>query len=150
MAVADPWLAPGRTPARPRAPMVSPSESSRMDLPAPVSPVSTFSPGANSSAALSIRTMSRTVRAASIGDSLENLRESFADPGAFVFYRFHMVALQEIISVPVPLAARIVGAQNGGRRLGFVVDAERVIGLGQALQRLGDLRGALVLEHHPL
>ena len=51
--------------ARPRPPTARPSESSRMDLPAPVSPVSTFRPGANSSAACSIRTMSRMVSAAS-------------------------------------------------------------------------------------
>ena len=73
-AVALPCAAPARTEARPRPPTARPSESSRMDLPAPVSPVSTFRPGANSSAACSIRTMSRMV-------SVEST--SVLRPGAF-------------------------------------------------------------------
>ncbi len=55
-AVADPLRLhrAGRTAARPppRPPAARPSASRRMDLPAPVSPVSTLRPGANSSAAL--------------------------------------------------------------------------------------------------
>src|SRR5580658_6786972 len=129
MAVALPCAAPGRTVARPRLPTASPSESSRMDFPAPVSPVRTLRPGANSSAACSISTMSRTVRAASIYENpnLENPVESLADPGAFVFLGTKVAALQYVIGVRVPLAAGIIGAQHGGGGLGFAVQAERVI-----------------------
>jgi len=60
----DSWLTlaaacPERTsPTSDRAPSASPSESSRIDLPAPVSPVSTPRPGSNSSSSRSISTTS--------------------------------------------------------------------------------------------
>ncbi len=46
--------------------VASESASRRIDLPAPVSPVSTVSPATNSRSSLSMRTMSRIERAASI------------------------------------------------------------------------------------
>src|ERR1700722_17863161 len=117
-----------------------------MDLPAPVSPVSTLRPGAKSSVTSSIRTRSRTLSVASIA-SLERALKRPGDPGTLVFRRLHIVGHQEIVRIFVPRTARIVRAQNGGGRLRLVVDAERVIGLRQALQRLGDLRGSLIALH---
>src|SRR5579885_1158197 len=131
MAVAEPRAAPGRTPARPplRAPAASPSASSKMDLPAPVSPVRTFRPGANSSAACSIRTMSRMVSAASTGlDSSEDAADSLTDPGALVFLRLQVAPLQNVIGVLVPARAGIIAPQHGGRGLGFPVQPQAVIG----------------------
>ncbi len=59
--------APSRTsPASARLPSASPSASSRIDFPAPVSPVSTQSPGRNARSSRSIRTMSRMVSPSSI------------------------------------------------------------------------------------
>jgi hypothetical protein len=66
-AVTWPWAAPWRTSeASPRAPSASDSASSRIDLPAPVSPVSTDSPAEKSISSLSMRTMSRMDRWASM------------------------------------------------------------------------------------
>ena len=62
-----PCAAPWRTSeASPRAPSASDSASSRMDLPAPVSPVSTERPGEKSMSSRSIRTISRIDRLDSI------------------------------------------------------------------------------------
>ena len=62
-----PWAAPWRTSeASPRAPSASERASSRMDFPAPVSPVRTERPGAKSMSSRSIRTISRIDRRASI------------------------------------------------------------------------------------
>jgi hypothetical protein len=52
--------------ASPRPPSASAKASSRMDLPAPVSPVSTARPTENSISSRSIRTMSRIDRRASM------------------------------------------------------------------------------------
>src|SRR2546421_12473518 len=98
-----------------------------MDLPAPVSPVSTFMPGANSSAACSIKTMSRMVSAASTPaclPNLENLMESLTDPGASVFHWFQVAALEDVVGVLVPARTRIVPSQHGGGGLGFAVQAQ--------------------------
>src|SRR5882724_8993783 len=66
-AVTWPWSAPWRTrPASPRPPSASAKASSRMDLPAPVSPVSTARPRENSISSRSISTMSRIDRRASM------------------------------------------------------------------------------------
>src|SRR6476469_983531 len=67
LAVTWPCLAPRRTnEASPRPPMARVKASSRIDFPAPVSPVSTQSPGPNSRSSLSIRTMSRIDKADSM------------------------------------------------------------------------------------
>ena len=69
-AVTSPCAAPARTSsARPRQPRTKPRQSSRIDLPAPVSPVSTFSPGAKSSDSRSISSMSRMSIARSMSDA---------------------------------------------------------------------------------
>src|SRR5580704_17093029 len=130
MAVADPCAAPGRTPARPRPPTAKPSESSRMDLPAPVSPVRTLRPGANSSAACSIRTMSRTVSAASkAGPESKHLMESFIYPRLLVSLGQEIAPFQDVIGILVPDGAGIIGAQHGGGGLRLAVQPEGIIGL---------------------
>src|SRR5579864_4672061 len=144
-AVAEPWAAPGRTDARPRPPAANPKASRRIDLPAPVSPVRTFRPGANSSAAASIKTMSRTVSAASIDRPFESLAQDSGYPRALVNLRLQMMPLQELVGVLVPGAAGIIVAQHGGRGFRFAVDTQRIVGLGQTLQGFGDLRGLLIL-----
>ena len=66
-AVTCPCSAPWRTrAASPRAPSASAKASSRMDLPAPVSPVSTDRPDAKSISSRSMRTMSRMESRASM------------------------------------------------------------------------------------
>src|SRR5690348_15125443 len=147
-AVAEPCAAPGRTEARPRPPAANPKASSRIDLPAPVSPVRTFKPDANSSAAASIKTMSRTVSAASIDRSFESLAQDSGYPRALVNLGLQVTALQEFVGVLVPGAAGIVVAEHGGGGFRFVVYAQRIIGFGQALEGFGDLRGLLILLHH--
>ena len=76
--------------------------------------------------------------------------ESLADPGAFVFPGRQITALQDVIGIHIPLAAGIVGAQHRSGGLRLAVQAQRIISLGQPLQRFGDLgRGLIVLHHHP-
>src|SRR5258708_17368046 len=154
-AVAEPWFAPARTAARPLEPVgpptASPSESSKMDLPAPVSPVSTFRPGANSSSACSISTMSRIVSAAStlrLFESLEHFVESLTDPGTLVFLGLQIAALENVKGVAIPARAGIVVPQHGGGRLRLAVQAQAVIGFADALQGFGDLGRGLVLVDH--
>src|SRR5262249_41501499 len=55
--------------ASPRAPSARPSASSRIDLPAPVSPVSAEKPGSSARSSWSIRTTSRIERRASMAGS---------------------------------------------------------------------------------
>ena len=74
-AVTCPCSAPWRTSAAsPRAPSASAKASSRIDLPAPVSPVSTARPSAKSMSSRSIRTMSRI-------ESRVSMTVPFHDPG---------------------------------------------------------------------
>src|SRR5690606_18034511 len=167
----------------PRAPSASDSASRRMDLPAPVSPVSTERPGAKSMSSRSIRTISRIDRRDSIqaraffetgfqsrdharwgmtfsgtgyhlsgscsrsGVAAEEL-SGLGQPRARILARLEPAGLQQRVGILVPLAVRIVGAEHGGRRLGFRGDAHGVIGLGQARQRLFDMAGVgVVLDH---
>ena len=57
---------------------------------------------------------------------------------------------EQPIGILVPLAARVVVAEHGGGRLGFGLDAERIVGLGQAVEGLGRLRRRLVVHDHRL
>src|SRR5262245_27052539 len=106
-----------------------------MDLPAPVSPVSTFKPAAKFSSAFSMRTTSRTVSEASMGRRSEDGTERPADPGFLVFRRSGVLRGEQRISVAIPTGARIVVAKHGGRGLRFLDNAERKIGLGQPFER---------------
>src|SRR5690606_9840286 len=65
--------------ARPRQPSTKPRASRRMDLPAPVSPVSTFRPGRNDSSSRSMMSMSRISSPRSIP---ETPRGAGSEPGA--------------------------------------------------------------------
>ena len=56
------------------------------------------------------------------------------EPGFFSGFRFF--AFQQVVADLIPGAARVVVAEHGGGRLGLVVDAQRQIAFGQALERL--------------
>jgi hypothetical protein len=51
------------------------------------------------------------------------------------------VALQQLVGIGIPLAVRIVVAENGGSRLRFLDDTHRVIGFDQTRERFFDLVG---------
>src|SRR5258705_5252803 len=155
-AVTCPCSAPWRTrPESPRPPSASAKASSRMDLPAPVSPVSTARPRENSISSRSIRTMSRIDRRASmrskfltatyIGQGTEtHLLEGPGNIGTLVLARLETAGLYKIIGVLVPLAVRKVVAKHGRRRLCLADDADRHIGLGEAVERFLDVARGLI------
>src|SRR5690606_595875 len=131
-AVTCPCTAPWRTSeASPRAPRASDNASSRIDLPAPVSPVRTDSPGAKSISRRSIRTISRIESLDSIGDAIARrcqpapcARSGSNDelaglgyPGPLVLSRLQSLALQELVGCLVPPGNGIVVAEHGGRRV---------------------------------
>src|SRR6202165_271792 len=153
-AVTWPCSAPCRTrPASPRPPSASANASSRMDLPAPVSPVSTASPRENSISSRSIRTMSRIERRASMeGKTLTETQflEGFGDVGARVLARLDSARLYKIIGVFVPGAIRKIVPEHGGGGLRLADDADRHIGLGEPGQRFLDMARGLVLGDHGL
>src|SRR5262249_8447385 len=128
--------------------------SSRMDFPAPVSPVRAASPEEKSMSSLSIRTISRTDRRTSMkhrrslrhdGYELLEAFHCLAQPRALVFARLEAVGLQQIIGVLVPGTVREVVPEHGRRRLGLAGDAEGEIGLRQPLQGFLDLPRRLVM-----
>src|SRR3954447_18939024 len=153
-AVTWPCSTPCRTrPASPRPPSASAKASSRMDLPAPVSPVSTARPRENSISSRSIRTMSRIDRRASMrNDFLAETQflEGFGDIGALILARLETAGLYKIVSVLVPAAVRKVVPKYRGRGLRLADDPDRHIGLGQPGQRFLDMAGGLVLGDHGL
>src|SRR4029078_4647486 len=152
LAVTWPCGAPRRTSAAsPRPPMARENASSKIDLPAPVSPVSAERPGPNSRSSLSIRTMSRIDSAASMADGSGRLAVAspgLGDPRPLVLLRLCAVLLQKTVGVVVPFAVREVVAKHGGRSFGLVDDAQRHIGLGQTHQGFFHLLGGLVVAHH--
>src|SRR6202163_2103458 len=124
-----------------------------MDLPAPVSPVSTASPRENSISSRSIRTMSRIERRASMrGQFLAETQflEGPGNIGTLVLARLETAGLYKIISVLVPAAVRKIVPQHGGGGLCLADDADRHIGLGQPSQRFLDMPRGLVLGDHGL
>src|ERR1700761_229118 len=153
-AVTCPCSTPWRTkPASPRPPRASANASSKIDLPAPVSPVSTARPRENSISRRSIRTMSRIDRRASmpeqfLADFDAHFFEGPADPGPLILARLETAGLYNIISVLVPAAVGEIVPEHGGGSLRFADDANRHVSLGEPLQRLLDLPGGLVLRHH--
>src|SRR5688572_15300111 len=99
-----------------------------MDLPAPVSPVSTARPRAKSISSRSISTMSRIERRASMkGATLAetHFAECPAHPGTPVLARFESLGFYKIIGVLVPGALRKVVAKQRGRGLCLADDADR-------------------------
>src|SRR6201999_3028452 len=153
-AVTCPCAAPWRTrPASPRPPSASAKASSRIDLPAPVSPVSTARPRENSISSHSIRTMSRIDRRASMRRQFlaeAPLLEGPADPGSLILARLETARLYKIIGVLVPAAVRKIMPEHGGGGLRLADNADRHIGLGEPLQRFLDMPRGLILGHHGL
>src|SRR5262245_37190473 len=113
-----------------------------MDLPAPVSPVNTASPEANSISSRSIRTMSRIDRRASMESNFlleAHLLEGPADPGSLILAGLDTAGFYKIIGVLVPAAVRKIVSEHGGGGLGLADDADRHIGLGEPEERLLDV-----------
>src|SRR6187551_1526921 len=154
VAVTWPCSTPWRTrPASPRPPSASAKASSRMDLPAPVSPVSTARPRENSISSRSIRTMSRIDRRASMRDRFLAETQFLEGPGnigTLILARLETAGLYKIVGVLVPAAVRKIVSEHGRRGLRLADDADRQIGLGEAVQRLLDMTRGLVAGHHGL
>src|ERR1700730_4992123 len=153
-AVTWPCSTPWRTRlASPRPPSASAKASSRIDLPAPVSPVSTARPRENSISSRSIRTMSRIERRASMGDYFlteTQFSEGPGDIGPLILARLETAGLYKIIGVLVPAAVGKIMPEHGGGGLRLADDTDLHIGLGQPRQRFFDMPGGLVLGHHGL
>src|SRR4030088_2204209 len=157
-AVTCPCSTPWRTrPASPRPPSASANASSRMDLPAPVSPVSTARPRENSISSRSIRTMSRIDRRASMPRKFlveflaeTNLLEGPGNVGTLILARLETTRLYKIIGVLVPAAVRKIVAKHGRGGLRLAADADRHIGLGEPGQCFLDMPRGLVAGDHGL
>ena len=83
-------------------------------------------------------------------DELRHDLPGLGDPRLAVLRRRQAVGLQQRVGVLVPARLREVVPENGDRRLRLVLDAERHVALGQAHQRLFDVRRRLVFRHHRL
>ena len=118
------------SPLSARAPSARPSASSNIDFPAPVSPVRTPSPPANSRSSASISTTSRIESPVSMA------------------LRGGRVLLHQVIGTGIPFAARIVGAQHGRCLLCLFRHAHRKIAFGQAIQSLWCVRGRVIFLDH--
>src|SRR5580698_9969104 len=153
-AVTCPCSTPCRTrPASPRPPSASAKASSRMDFPAPVSPVSTARPRENSISSRSIRTMSRIERRASMRDCFlaeSQFLEGSGDVGTLVLARLETAGLYKIIGVLVPGTVGKIVPEHGGRGLRLADDSNRHIGFGEPRQRLLDMPRGLILGDHGL
>src|SRR5271169_4154324 len=153
-AVTWPCSAPCRTrPASPRPPSASANASRRMDLPAPVSPVSTASPRENSISSRSIRTMSRIERRASMRRLFlaeTQFLEGLGNIGALILARLETAGPYKIIGVLVPGAVGKIMSEHGGSRLRLADDSDRHIGFRQPRQRFLDMPRGLVLGDHGL
>src|ERR1700710_150824 len=124
-----------------------------MDLPAPVSPVSTARPRENSISSRSIRTMARIDRRASMREKLLTetyLLEGPGNVGTLILARLETTRLYKIIGVLVPAAVRKIVAKHGRGGLRLADDADRHIGLGEPGQRFLDMPRGLVAGDHGL
>src|SRR3979490_3282547 len=153
-AVTCPCSTRGRTRPESRGqPSASANASRRMDLPAPVSPVSTARPRENSISSRSIRTMSRIERRASMRDQFlaeTQFLEGPGDIGTLILARFETAGLYKIIGVLVPAAVGKIVPEHGSSGLRLADDADRHIGLGKPRQRFLDMPRGLILGHHGL
>src|SRR3954447_11834215 len=127
-----------------------------MDLPAPVSPVSTARPRVNSISSRSIRTMSRIDRRASMRDRFlmvrfgptllpgaslsratggtlaeSQLLERLGDVGALVLARLKAARFHKAVGVLVPFTVGKVVSEHGSGGLRLADDADRHIRFGQ-------------------
>src|SRR3954447_23179044 len=153
-AVTWPCSRPWRTrPASPRPPSASAKASRRIDLPAPVSPVSTARPRENSISSRSIRTMSRIDRRASMRSEFlaeAQFLESPGNIGPLILARLETTGLYKIIRVLVPAAVGKVVPKHGRRRFRLSDDPDRHIRFGQPGQRFLDVPRGLILRDHGL
>src|ERR1700694_18976 len=153
-AVTCPCSTPWRTrPESPRPPSASANASRRMDLPAPVSPVSTARPPENSISSRSIRTMSRIDRRASMRDQFLAETQFLEGPrniGPLILARLETAGLYKIIGVLVPAAVGKIMSEHGRSGLCLADDADRHIGLGEPGQRFLDMARGLIAGHHGL
>src|ERR1700745_2848146 len=118
-----------------------------MDLPAPVSPVSTARPRENSMSSRSIRTMSRIERRASMKEQFlpeAYLLEGPRNVAPLILARLETAGLYKIIGVLVPAAIRKIVAKHGRSGLRLADDPDRHIGLGQPRQRFLDMPRGLI------
>src|SRR5262249_28815993 len=107
-----------------------------MDLPAPVSPVSTPSPRPEKvRSSFSISTKSRIESETSIGRT-----EQAEEPARLLVGWPRPLAGHQEVAVLVPVASGEVVAQHGGRLLRLALHAERQIAFDEAMQRLGHRR----------
>src|SRR5947199_10756727 len=98
-----------------------------MDLPAPVSPVSTARPRENSISSRSIRTMSRIDRRASMKHQFlaeTQLLEGPGNVGTRILARLETAGLYKIIGVLLPAAARHTVPKYGRSGLAFAHAAD--------------------------
>src|SRR5712671_2486191 len=124
-----------------------------MDLPAPVSPVSTARPRENSISSRSIRTMSRIDRRASMRSKFlpeTHFLEGPGNIGTLILARLETAGLYKIIGLLVPAAVRKIVPKHGGGSLRFADDADRHIGLGEPGQRFLDMARGLIAGDHGL
>src|SRR5882724_3133293 len=124
-----------------------------MDLPAPVSPVSTARPRGNSISSRSIRTMSRIERRASMRDQFLAETQFLEGPGnigTLVLARLETAGLYKIIGVLVPAAVGKIVPKHGSGGLRLADNADRHIGLGEPGQRFLDMPRGLILGDHGL
>src|SRR5947209_9135890 len=101
-----------------------------MDLPAPVSPVSTARPRENSISSRSIRTMSRIDRRASMRRKFlaeAHFLEGPGNVGPLILARLETAGLYKIIRVLVPAAVGKVVPKHGRRCLRLPDDPDRHI-----------------------
>src|SRR5258708_36064996 len=105
-----------------------------MDLPAPVSPVSTARPRENSISSRSIRTMSRIDRRASVRSKFlaeAHFLEGPGNVGTLILAQLQTAGLYKIIGVPVPAVVSRIVSKDVSRRLLPAADADRHIALGE-------------------
>src|SRR5882724_10839663 len=154
VAVTCPCSTPCRTrPASPRPPSASAKASSRMDFPAPVSPVSTASPRENSISSRSIRTMSRIDRRASMRSKFLAETHFLKGPGnigTLILARLETAGLYKIIGGLVPAAVRKIVPKDGRGGLRLTDNADCHIALGEPRQRFLDMAGGLIAGDHGL
>src|SRR5438552_18800769 len=103
-----------------------------MDLPAPVSPVSTARPRENSISSRSIRTMSRIERRASMRDLFlaeTQFLEGPGDVGTLVLARLETAGLYKLIIVLVPADVMKIVSKYRGVVLRLADNADCNIGI---------------------
>src|SRR5262249_13754014 len=126
-----------------RAPSARPRASSRIDLPAPVSPVSTPSPESNSSSSFSTSTTLWMASCLSISPAAQALLR----PGRLLGMPL-LISEQQSQRLAVPIGPGVIPPQHGGGLVGFGRRAQREIGFDEPLERFRRMARRLILVHH--